>query len=538
MLALALLVLVAGAWSHRLVHDDAFINFRVVDQVFAGHGLVFNQGERVEAFTSPLWLGILLVLQGTLGSIVSIEWLALGTGIALTAAALVIGDLASSRLRRPGTAGLPFGTLLFASLPFTWYWAGSGLENGLTFAWMAISFLMVTTGVRSGRRTPWWAAAIIGLGVLVRPDLLPFSVLLLVAAWLLGTDRSLGGVLRLVAVAFAAPLAYQLFRMGYYASLVPNTALAKNAGGSEWAQGWTYLTDAAKTAGTGMVAVLLLVGSCVQVALAPERRRAALPVGAMVVGAGVHALWVAKVGGDLLPGRFAMPALFALALAGASLPLTDRQAAGAIALVPRFLLALGLLVSAAQCTLGITGSVPSADELFATSFWTRHSNPVVADDNGLLNATGVDIRRHVRAGDDIVKDYPRSATFRGQPGAGTVAVLETIGVAGFIAGPDAHIVDEHGLADPIAARQPDSGIRIGHMKRLDSNTIAARFTATEAGDPPELDDLRAALRCGDLGDLLEATNGELDVGRFLSNVVDAPRLTAMRFPTPIQAGCG
>ena len=34
---------------------------------------------------------------------------------------------------------------------------------------------------------------------------------------------------------------YQVFRMGYYAALVPNTALAKAAGGSRWSQGWYYL---------------------------------------------------------------------------------------------------------------------------------------------------------------------------------------------------------------------------------------------------------------------------------------------------------
>ena len=38
---------------------------------------------------------------------------------------------------------------------------------------------------------------------------------------------------RLVAAAVAFPVAYQVFRMAYYGVLVPNTALAKEAGRTE-----------------------------------------------------------------------------------------------------------------------------------------------------------------------------------------------------------------------------------------------------------------------------------------------------------------
>jgi len=41
--------------------EDAFINLRVIDQIFAGHGPVFNAGERVEPATSALWVFVLVV---------------------------------------------------------------------------------------------------------------------------------------------------------------------------------------------------------------------------------------------------------------------------------------------------------------------------------------------------------------------------------------------------------------------------------------------------------------------------------------------
>ena len=45
------------------------------------------------------------------------------------------------------------------------------------------------------------------------------------------TGAFLGGVL-------ALPVAVEIFRIGYYATLVPNTALAKDSGGVYWEQGW------------------------------------------------------------------------------------------------------------------------------------------------------------------------------------------------------------------------------------------------------------------------------------------------------------
>ena len=54
--ALFALVLVRNAW----MADDAFITLRTIDQFLRGQGLGFNFGERVQAYTHPLWLWVLL----------------------------------------------------------------------------------------------------------------------------------------------------------------------------------------------------------------------------------------------------------------------------------------------------------------------------------------------------------------------------------------------------------------------------------------------------------------------------------------------
>ena len=61
--------LVAGLFfclHYAWVLDDAFVYYRYVDNLLVlGHGLVYNQGEYVEGFTSPLWLLILTLLRLT-----------------------------------------------------------------------------------------------------------------------------------------------------------------------------------------------------------------------------------------------------------------------------------------------------------------------------------------------------------------------------------------------------------------------------------------------------------------------------------------
>ena len=37
-------IVLVGAWSYRWVDEDAFIIFRIIDNLLAGHGLVFNLG--------------------------------------------------------------------------------------------------------------------------------------------------------------------------------------------------------------------------------------------------------------------------------------------------------------------------------------------------------------------------------------------------------------------------------------------------------------------------------------------------------------
>ena len=74
------------------------------------------------------------------------------------------------------------------------------------------------------------------------------------------------------------PVGYQIFRMGYYGLLVPQTALAKDASGDKWAQGFVYLANFNEPYLLWIPALLLVALGAVLVA-APQPAVVDRPVG-------------------------------------------------------------------------------------------------------------------------------------------------------------------------------------------------------------------------------------------------------------------
>ncbi len=248
LVAVPLLIVVIGAWSYRWVQDDAFINFRIVANLLAGHGPVFNVGERVEAYTDPLWLFLLVGVHGAL-PFISLEWQSVVLGLAGTAAGVVLGGRAIQRLgeKRGDVAVIPIGLLIFSVVAGVWEFSTSGLEMGIVFFWIGLSFWLLVRTERL-RVSALWCAFVVGLGTLIRPELLLMSVVFLAALYLVVASPGWKGPTSIwrryvvpLLLAYGLPVIYQLWRMAYFALVVPNTALAKSAGSSWWSQGFYYL---------------------------------------------------------------------------------------------------------------------------------------------------------------------------------------------------------------------------------------------------------------------------------------------------------
>ncbi|HET8617677.1 MAG TPA: hypothetical protein VFM27_01895 [Acidimicrobiales bacterium] len=522
------LVLVAG-WSRRWLNEDAYINLRVVDQVFAGHGPVFNTGERVEVATSPAWIGVLCVARATLGHLMRMEWVAVVAALAAAVAGFGVATRASRLLHAPGDLVLPLGLMLVAAVPVVWDFATSGLEMGAVWLWTAGCWLVLVSAARRAEpptgRPRAVSLVVLGLGPLIRPDLAVIAAALLVTWWVIvRPDRR-----RLaldVAVAAAIPVAYQVFRMGFYASLVPNTALAKDAGGLHLRQGLTYLGDLVTTYWLAVPLAVIAVATGLTIARADRNVRAAC-IG-MVVAAVAHAGYITVAGGDYMHGRLLLPALFAFALPAS------------IVLGRRDLLVAGLVVAGAAWAVVCAGTLRFREEPTAAMLPDiidfRDRNGIQA---GVVHVEGpsegylspVEIAELDAAGRTGYIRVLADEVVPAGTGGRLVVVFGSIGVPSYRTGIDVWVVDLGGLGEPLAARAPViPGRPAGHRKQIDPAWHEARWGVEQPDDPGAAAAARDAMACGPIRDLLNAVTEPMTPGRFLRNAWSSVRFTTMEVP--------
>lgn len=543
-------VLAVLGWRRRWVSEDGFINFRVVQHILEGHGPVFNPGERVEITTSVLWT---YVLAGTrLVVPVAVEWLAVVLGLVLTLAGLLLASLAAVRRCSPRTGPVvPLGALVIVALPPVWDFATSGLETGLGFFWLGGSFWLLTganvtespPGTSHRLRRLMATSVVLGLGPLVRPDFAVFSAGFLIALLVLA-GGSWRRRLAVVAAALALPVSYQLFRMGYYAALVPNPALAKEATLARWSAGWGYAIDLFSAYWLLVpLAVGLVVGVVPAVAAAVRNRaRDQLVLVAVALATAlVHGLYIVRVGGDFMHGRLLLPAVFAFVM-----PFMVVTIIGAVRTVGVALTVVWAVVTVTTLRVPYDRIGPRgiADERAHYVAAAGRTHPVTLEDYRALTwfDDGVAARRWAAEGQQAVAvttdALPGYQLVDAVPGLLTAVVLEhqNVGVTGVAAGSRVHVVDGLGLGDPLGARlRLERAGRPGHEKILDEAWVLARFAEPGASLPVgaserRVDAARRALRCGDLRTLQEATRDRLTPRLFLTNLANSLRLHRFRLP--------
>lgn len=535
-LALPALVVLVGGWMHRWTNEDAFINFRIVDQIVAGHGPVFNTGERVEAFTSPLWLGALVVIRVTLGRVLSVQWATLLVCLVMATAGYAIGARATRKLHPDGEWVIPIGLLTIAAIPVVWDFATSGLEIALVWLWLAGCWSVLVDAAQGepalGGRHRLWPLLVLGLGPVVRPDLGLMSVCF-VAAWLYLARPPLRRMVADVLVAFSVSIAYQVFRMGYYASLIPTTALAKDAGGVHLRQGIHYAADLSRPYAL-WIPLLLVIGLIAQtMARNAMRTRVAI---ATMCGAGLlHAAYMIVIGGDYMHGRLLLPALFALVLPAAVVwsPRFDvRRAAmaGAVVVVAS--------VWAVTCAGWLRYQNQRSYLLTQISSWRDLAPRPLVEPREIQTPflTGTQVAQaYARGQRGTVKLLGDQIIRSGDPHK-LVVVFGSIGIAGYKAGIDVRVVDLGGLAEPLAARsEPVPGRPAGHRKETDLNWYTAQFgVPADQPDAAKVAAARRALRCAPLSTLLGAIDKPLTPSRFLSNVVRSFSFTNLQIPRDPQ----
>ena len=589
-----------GAWQRRWIADDGLIVLRTVRNLLAGNGPVFNEGERVEANTSTAWT-YLMYAGSWVGGPLRMEYVALALALTLSLLGVALLMLGAGRLYAPSLRGrkalmLPAGALVYIALPPARDFATSGLESGLTLAYLGLLWWMMVCWSQPLRNRPdnraflGALAFVAGFSVLVRPDLALMGGLALIML-LIAARTWRNRVLIVVAGGFL-PVAYEIFRMGYYGLLVPGTALAKDAAGDKWSQGMIYLANFSQPYAL-WVPVLLLLPAGVLLAVVRKRPSFVRPMEspnygrlaravqsppatvAFVLFSGlVQAFYWIRQGGDFMHARVLLAPLFCLLAPVAVIPvaLPDEKHHSREA-------SLWLAGAAGVLWLGIAG----------WSLWAANS-PGMGDDATRVTYTGiVDERRfyaqatghaHPLTAADYL-DYPRMAAILtaldntpdgalllpsgnynqwdlvpmippppGETQKPQHAVFFTnLGMVGMNVGLDVRVIDQIGLANPIAAHTERlKHGRIGHDKNLFPDWVIADgpWVKWPPGIPGYLDQVWvtqavAALKCPETVAVLSSVRAPMTPHRFVSNFVNSFEFTGYRIdrvPLYELARCG
>ncbi|MBO0815430.1 MAG: hypothetical protein J2P30_09850, partial [Actinobacteria bacterium] len=454
---------------------------------------------------------------------------------------------------------LPLGAAVVVALPPFWDFATSGLEDSLTFCWLGLTWWLLTglsTGTGTGRRAVW-CALVAGLGWLVRPDMALATVFFLVALWF--TVRpGWRGTAVLAGVAVAVPAVYQVFRMGYYGLLVPNTAIAKKPSGLDFSQGWAYIEDFTRPYWLWLPLVLLLILLPLTMSWRRLDSAARLACGAAVASALSMTLYVVAIGGDFMHARMLLPATFTLLLPVMTVPVPRPSAMTLRTAVPAAVCVAALVAWAVLCGVARRdpGGIPAsgiADERAWYVAVTHHRDPDrpadyigalygAPSDHGTLSWTVAQSRMsgtprllYTLPGRTSITSVPLNSPPHSVALPGVV-----LGALGAALPLDGLAIDEHGLGYALAAHlQPVPGARVGHARYAGLEWIIAEYsTVTGAPGVPAADiaAARHALGCGELAVLVTATTAPLSFRQFLANIVDSPGLTSLSIPNnPHQA---
>jgi arabinofuranosyltransferase len=442
-------VFARNAW----VIDDAYITFRTVDHFLHGRGLIWNPGERVQAYTHPLWMfatSAWVVFTG------EYFYTTLALSLACCLAAIAVGSAGADRARKAALL-----VLLTVASKAAMDYSSSGLENPLSYALSASIVLLACrcmTRVSALSLGSLWLAA--SLAYVNRAD----TILLFIPVLLLASVRAMAkigvrGTAGGMVVGGLPAVLWTGFSLFYYGFPFPNTFYAK--AGSVGVDRSEVLLAGARYFRNSLtwdpltLLVIALAGLFLLIRGTDWAR-------ALVVGVGIYLAFIVSMGAAAthMSGRLLSVPFFltSVVLVQSNIPRGVR-----------LLTAGGALASALL--------LPAAPWKANTSFYAPPGR------NGIESAGLIDARYlGTMEGGGLLTTRPGPVTpshpwlleglrFRdsgsrvkvGGAGSGL-----PIGFFGFGAGPNVFIIDRLGLSDPLLARLPMSpGTRWwpGHYER-------------------------------------------------------------------------
>ncbi len=477
------IVLVRTAW----VSDDAQITLRVVDNFFNGYGLRWNVLERVQAYTHPLWLFILAVV-----SFFSQEYFysTLAASIELS---ILAAMLLSKRIAINSYTAAVCMMILIMSRAFVDY-STSGLENPMTHLLLCIfcvAYFRVAKQESPRLRDLLFLAFIAALAFTNRHD----SALIYIwpLLYLLKRCRFRPKAILMLFLGGIPAFSWLAFSLFYYGAPFPNTYYAKVHTGIPLnllvRHGVLYYKNCLSWDPLTLAAIFL---SFIPILRHPKRFANVLPLS---LGLGLYLLYILRIGGDFMAGRFfATPLLLAVIIIS-QFKIRGKGTA--------FLICLVVII-------GFCAPVPTilSDSTYHAQAKEKIPNlghPYICDERawyyenfGLLPRVSSKPLFPMKRNTSPID--PATTNFR-------VSVTGGIGRRGFSGGPEVHWIDMNALADPLLARLPtrDPEVwRIGHFGRdLPSGYYASVVGENRINDPhlKEYYDVLRLITRGDLWDM-------------------------------------
>jgi len=450
LLVIYLGMIIYTAW----VSDDGYITFRSIENWVNGYGLVFNVGERVQTFTHPLWLllqSLFYMLTRLFDSPFGLNRLFYGNILISLILSILTITLYSFKTARSTYMAILGALILTLSKSFIDY-STSGLENPLSH-FLALCFfgLFLFRGKNEPRHVTT-LAFLAGLSALNRLDTILFFFPALL--FLLWNSSNKLKVFQSIFIGFLPLILWELFSLFYYGTPFPNTALAKLNNGIPTVillrQGTYYFLNSLR-----LDTITLVVISC-SIAFSIFSRNMRRISAA--VGIGLYLCYIQYIGGDFMSGRyFSLPLIVAVIL----LSTFELKSFVAFAGTSAVIVTVGLLPFVTMIERRPTyGQNRENNLVFFDAHRIADERLVYRDRTGLLIALQGDSPKVIYSQDgwEYTPVYPRE-----------VHIVGAMGLNGYRDGPNIHVIDKNGLADPLIARMPledTQDFRIGHFHHI------------------------------------------------------------------------
>jgi len=454
-------VLIANAY----MIDDSYITLRTADNFLNGYGLRWNIEERVQSYTHPLWLG-LIILCGSISGELHFTTMTLSLIFSLTA--IIISAYTVTKNFSKENWKIIALIIFFIASKAPLDYSSSGLENPLSYLLSAVFLFFLFSESRNKIPTTIILFFITSLLFVTRYD----NIIIFLPAILLSmyNERNIFSKnISLLPLAVTPAIIWLAFSIIYYGFPFPNTAYAKILSidlSFPWkiAQGLKYFAHS--------LFFDFILYSIIGIGLVLAYQKRSLKALAIYIGVFLHFFYVitSAASATHMGWRFFATTLFISLVTFIYLTHFSKTI--------KFLLILSIIITLIS---------PSSSIKYGTSFYRA---------NFLNSPSSIDIKygEHTYTTAPIFENWmkdpvemklawaERGMFFKQRPEKLLVGSYppglpgkkrsgDAIGYFGFYSGPEKFIIDSLALTDPLLARLPPKKLesreeyKSGHFRR-------------------------------------------------------------------------